>query len=320
MAATAYPATATPSAPASDEGLAAAIREIQKAAQLSADPKILMIPIASGDVKLDVPVAMLPTGDGKLGAVTLLETLKAANDFADQLRLRKAPGPDHRKGTAQHQSLQSFIDHANRFKAPNSAVWADPARRSLTSVLDYHQEGAKSSANWGRHRGIYECPLSEAWIAWGAGKPVTVDQDAFAALLDSRDRELGAGTLPGGGKAPDPAALITFASRLEVYSNASAKRERDPQTNKVRISFSEEKGVVGDVQPPTAFLINIPVFEDSNPGQLEVRLRVTVDDGEARFTYQIHAAGDVLRAAFDELCRNVRKGTELPVFVGTPET
>jgi hypothetical protein len=77
--------------------------------------------------------------------------------------------------------------------------------------------------------------------------------------------------------------------------------------------------VTGAVLPPPAFLIGIPVFEDGAVEQIEVRLRVDVQDGQAVFRLQIHAAGDVLRDAFDELCEVVAAATVLPLFHGTPE-
>ncbi len=227
--------------------------------------------------------------------------------------------PDRRTGTAKLQALASFVAHANRFKSGDSAVWADAVGRRLVSVLDYHPSGATTAPRWGQHRGLYECPLSEGWLAWGGGKPMALGQDDFAALLDSRDRELTSGKLPSGKDAPDPATLITLASNLEVYSTATAKRERDPNTGRLRISYSEDKGVNGTVIPPTSFLILVPVFRDGAHEHLEVRLKITVEEGHAKFSVQIHAAADVLAAAFSDICGRVGVETELPVFIGVPE-
>lgn len=299
---------------------AEAIREIQQAAALAQEPILeeLDCPDGKGG-KLTVPIAFVPAGEGKVAVHPLLEVMKQGAEFARAHRLSSAEGPDSRQGVAAHQSLTSFIDHANRFRADHSAVWANRAERKLVSVLDYHPAGAKSPAGWGRHKGLYSCPLSEAWQAWGGGKALELDQDEFAALLDSRDRELIGGTLPTGKAAPDPSALITLASNLEVYSTATAKRERDPNTGRVKISFSEDKGVSGTIVPPPSFLILIPVFEDGEAAPLEVRLRVVVENGQAAFHVQIHAATTILRQAFDGLCERVKSETQLPLFVGNPE-
>jgi hypothetical protein len=298
-----------------------AIREIQRLAIASAEGKIVAIKVPTGapGQTEDVPVLLLADGDGRTRAQPLIDEIEKAAGIAERRRLAKAEGPDKRQGNANLQALQSFIDHANRFKSKDSAVWANAEKRLLVSVLDYHPEGAESPARWGKHRGHYPCPLSEAWLAWGGGKALELDQDAFAALLESRDRELVSGKLPDGSTAPEPFALVSIARELETFSEAKAKKERDQKTGRVKVTYSKDQGVAGDVVVPKAFLIRIPVFQDAAPQLLEVRLNVTVDDAEAKFSVSIHAAGDVLREAFDAVCASVAQATTLPVFIGTPE-
>lgn len=299
--------------------LSAALTEFNRISTLASGVKVEQVPVNDGrGGTLSVPVAMLQA-EGGIEAHSMLDVLKEGTEFARLLRLSVADGPDRRIGVARLQSLESFIAHANRFKAVESAVWADAEKRLLVSVLDYHPAGCDSKAKWGKHRGAYACPLSEAWLAWGGVDGLVLSQDAFAELLDSRDQDLASGNLPNGTAAPSPAALISLANNLEVYSTAVAKRERDANTGKVRVSFSEEKGVMGTVMPPPAFFVFIPIFQDGGGLPLEVRLRVLVDGGHAKFAVQIHAASDVLRVAFGGLCDRVEGETSLPVFVGKPE-
>lgn len=295
---------------------AEAIKEVERLARQAAGPQTVVIEVPDGAGKT-TPIPILVNN----GVVApLQDAIRIAAKLARDLRANGAAAPGWREGTAEHQSLQSFINHVQRFKSPASAVWADPSSRRLVSVLDYHPVGAESQAAWGRHRGVYASPLSEAWLAWGGEKGLSLTQEDFADLLDSRDYELAAGMLPSSEKeAPTPASLITMANKLEVYSTATAKRERDPKTGRVQISYSEDKGVSGDVHPPPAFAIRIRIFQDSEPELIEVRLRVAVDAGHATFNLNIHAAGELLRAAFYGLCEKVRTGGDIPVFEGTPE-
>jgi len=294
-------------------GLAEAVKEIADLA--TAEPQVHELGTIGN---CPAHVVFLRDTQGGLHVRGLTDVLQSTADFAKRQRLEKASGPDRREGTANLQSLESFIAHANRFKSDESAVWADAANRKLVSVLDYHPKGSDAPAAWGKHRGVYPCPLSEAWQAWGGGRALKLSQEEFAALLDARDCELSGGKLASG-NAPDPSFLLTLANNLEVFSSATCKRERDPNTGRLKLSYSEEKGVSGTLAPPPAFLIRIPVFVDSEPDQQEVRLRVTVEEGHARFEVQLHAASDVLRTAFDGLCNDVAEGTQLPVFQGTPE-
>lgn len=300
--------------------LAEGLREFTKTAIGSAEPLVFQQAVDDGQGgKAEVPFIITRGPAGDLFTESLLSEVADATKWVTAQRLAKADGPDRRMGVAQHQSLLSFIEHALRFKGATSVVWANPAARTLTSVLDYHHAGHEAKPRWGHHRGVYPCPLSEAWKAWGAGGVLKLDQDDFAALLDRRDGELTDGQLPSGKTSPDPATLISLAANLEVFSTATAKRERDPNTGRVRISYAEDKGASGTVVPPPAFLVFIPIFEDSAPAPLEVRLRVTVEDSHAWFEIQLHQAATILREAFGELCDRVHQETGMQLFSGEPE-
>ncbi|MDE8453326.1 DUF2303 family protein, partial [Klebsiella pneumoniae] len=89
-------------------------------------------------------------------------TPMAASVF-DQYRTN----PLRRAGTATMLSLDSLIDHVNRFKDADTVVFADDSRSapSMTAVLDYHRAGASGDPRFGKHRSLYAFPLSDEWKA-----------------------------------------------------------------------------------------------------------------------------------------------------------
>ncbi len=298
------------------EGLEAAIDTLLDAGQAltSADERVINVIGEDKGTTIKFPVVILGN------EVRSLQTeARTANEVARATRLLNADGPDRREGTAVLQSVVSLCDHTNRFKGEDSAIWADASCRRIVSVLDYHRKGPVGVPRWGKHRGIYQATTSDAWIAWGAGKQLALGQEEFAAFLDARDREIVSGQLPNGKAAPDPSSLITLASNLETYSSAKAKRERDPNTGRLKVGFSSESGFLGDIMPPPSFLISIPVFSDGERETIEIRLHVAVVDATATFKIQIHAANDILRDSFKEISEAVRDATAIPLFVGTPE-
>jgi uncharacterized protein YfdQ (DUF2303 family) len=266
-------------------------------------------------------VAFLADGHGKVRVQSLGDIIAAARERADKERLLSAPGPDRRKGVANHQSLASLIAHANRFKDEHSAVWASAENQeaSLTVVFNYHSTGHDGRPRWGDHRATYDCPLSSAWKAWGGGAVREFTQEGLAKFLEQHDYELAQGTLPNSEKAPPPATLLTLADTLETYSTSKVKKEKDKATGRVRLSLEDDRGVAS-AAPPPSFLILIPIFEDSEAELLEVRLRVRVEkDGSAIFTLQIHDAERKWRASYQKVLDTVINKTGLPVYEGTPE-
>lgn len=301
------------------QNLPDAIRAIRDMAQQAASAKIEMLKVkdARGG-EIEIPVALTAAQGGGVNANALINVVQNAENLARARRLEAAPGPDNREGTARHHTLKSFMDHVNRFKGKNTVVWADGEEKALKSVFDYHPAG-EVGTGWQRHRGHYECPVSEAWRAWGEGEGRVLTQDELATLLDTRNRDLAAGDIYGQ-KAPDPAWMLSFLGNLESFAGAKCKASRDPNTHQRKLSYQRESGFAGDVVPPKAFLIEIPVFQGQDPRKLEVRLRAEVNsDGEAKFELRIHDAETEMESAFDDLCAEVEAATSVPLFVGTPE-
>lgn len=230
----------------------------------------------------------------------------------------RADAPRRRRGVATVQALDSLIAHVQRFKSPDSAIFADAAGRKIVAVLDYHPAGASAGPAWGDHRTLYACPLSPEWQRWGGGTARTMSQDQLVAFLDASDRDLHPGAEDADGKAyPTPSELMTMAATLEAFSTKKSTRTRSETGAK--LEFTSDEGVKSPVAIPRAFAIRIPVFSDSAPEAVEVRLRVEVKDGAPVFTLAIHDPEKVLRAAFEKLVKRVEDGTGCPVFIGTPE-
>lgn len=271
---------------------------------------------------LNVPVVLVEDG-GRQRVAVLADEVRKVQDLARDLRLRDAAGPDRRVGTINAQAFDSFCAAVLRFARPSSAIFANLDARTLVAVLDYNEPGADGKALWGQHRVVYPAPLSEHWGAWGGvDGHADMSQEDFARFLDSRDRDLTPerpANSPSDFNPPTPTKLITVAGQLETYTNNKVKRERDSATQRVKLAFSTDSGFLGDVVPPPAFAIKIPIFQDSEPVALEVRLRAEVENGEASFTFGIHAALEELTAAFRVLVSRAAERTGLPTFIGTPE-
>jgi uncharacterized protein YfdQ (DUF2303 family) len=305
-----------------NNNLQAAIKELTNTGAELAAPKVRNIDFTDDKgEKHELPVAFLPDGNGRVRIESLLPMLSQAEASTTRKRLENGVGPDRRKGTAKHQTLQSFIAHMLRFKDDDSAVWAFNASQdaTLVGILDYHRTGADGAPRWGSHRAAYNCPLSDAWRQWGEGRPRSFSQESFSEFLEARDFDLATGAMSTGTVAPTPAHMISMANKLEVYSSATAKRSRDPNTHRVLLSYQEDKGVAGDIQPPPVFAVSIPVFTDSEPEFMEVRLKVGIEGAKATFTIQIHNAEAIWRKSFEKVLSEVILKTGLPVYQGSPE-
>lgn len=273
------------------------------------------------DGELSTKVLVLPNGHGL--------TAHSVREFLDEVRQR----PERREGTAKLVELASFIDHVNRFKDADSAIFAvpDPKKPELAAVLDYHRAGT-GDPRFGRHRALYTFPISDEWKAWTGANGNPMDQATFAGWLEDRIIDVAD---PGAAFSSakkfaealnipsfaSPAKLLSLSRGLSVNVEEKATNRIDPATGETTIFFSAEHKDDGGapLAVPRAFLVQIPVFRGGTAYQLAVRLKYRVGGGRIAWSYEMHAADKALDDAFREACELAQEKTSLPLFYGTPE-
>lgn len=94
--------------------------------------------------------------------------------------------------TAKMTSVASLTDYLNRFKGPDSAVFAadDASHPSLTGIVDFHGQGAAASPQFGKHRAVYDFHVSDQLRAWSAisGRPLSHQE--MASFIDERQYDI----------------------------------------------------------------------------------------------------------------------------------
>jgi uncharacterized protein YfdQ (DUF2303 family) len=241
--------------------------------------------------------------------------------------------PERRKGTANLGTLQAFIDHANRFKDDDSAIFAsdDPKRPQLTSVLDYHRAGSSADPRFGQHRGVYTFPLSEEWEAWNKMDGEPMSQGVFAAFLESHAIDV-ADPATAAGSAVEYAKkqgveyvgasrLIELSRNLSITEHSKVTTATNLQTGEVQFSFvSEHRDETGQtVKLPGAFLLSLRVFRGGEAFQVVARLRHRKKESTVLFFYELWRTDKVFEVAFGDACTKAAAETKLPLFVGSPE-
>lgn len=247
--------------------------------------------------------------------------------------------PRHRHGTATMLSLDSFIEHVNRFKDGDSAVFANDDRDtpSLTSVIDYHPSGAVSPARFGKHRSVFAFPLSDEWKAWKQHDAEPMGMADFAAFLENRIIDVlyiipGEDSLPedvarlvdtlgGNDSVATPNKLMELARGLQINEAAVVQEAVNLSSGEgiVRFQSSHTDEHGAPVKVPSLFLIGIPVFRNGPLYRIAARLRYRKNGGRLTFWYELWRTDRTFDHAFSEAVERVKVETELPVLLGKPE-
>ncbi|NBB37661.1 DUF2303 family protein [Sphingobium yanoikuyae] len=249
--------------------------------------------------------------------------------------------PRFRHGTAAMLSLDSLIDHTNRFKDDGSMLFADDNRDapSIMSVLDYHPAGEAltTAPRFGKHRATFSFPLSDEWKAWTEFNKTALKMAAFAEFVEERiidvlhlipeedelSHDLQKFISACGGEAiiATPQKLVELSRGLKVNESSVIKEVVNLATGEGQILFSSEHSD-SNGQPlrvPSLFLIAIPVFRNGPLYRLAARLRYRKTAEGILFWYDLWRADRVFDHAFKEGCERAQVETELPLLFGKPE-
>lgn len=249
--------------------------------------------------------------------------------------------PSRRQGTARTATLASFIDLVNRHAAQESAIFADANWKApkFTAVIDYHQiaigkdaalaVGDDPLARFGKHRIVYEFPLSEAWKVWLAQDGMLLDQTEFAAFIEDHIHELSSPTQAEVNEAREkfkttvanPTDLIELSRGLEVLAGARVKNRVNLSSGEKQIVFeTEHKTADGnELTVPGLFVLNIAPFYQGEPMRLFARLRYRVAGGGLLWGYELYRPDLAIEQRVSDDLATVAEQTGLPTYHGSPE-
>lgn len=250
--------------------------------------------------------------------------------------------PLYRRGVACVHRLESLIEHANRFKSADSAIFAHEAGARINIPYDYHPAGPDpTKAGWGRHEAVYEAKASREWKRWIERGQQKMDQVDFAEFIEDNvadvmevpdflkggdaqtdaDKELLALVQKIEGRPCGPAKLMELSRGLKVFSQEEAAVEVKLDSGEARVVMSE-KHLGADKKPlsiPSMFLVSIPVFIGGPLWRVPIRLRYRKHGGSIVWFIQPYGEDRIRRVAFEEDCLRVSAETELPLFWGDHE-
>lgn len=237
--------------------------------------------------------------------------------------------PERRAGKAKVDTLQSFIDLANRHKDDHSVIFADTSlpEPKLTAVIDYHQ--TDHVARFAQHTIEYGFPITDEFKAWAAGNGKKFDQSEFAAFLEDRIAELASPLDTERSEYEEkfkvkigvPNEIVELSRGLKVYVNSQFKTATTLQSGEAELSFSEEhRDAKGDkLIVPGLFMIQVPAFDDGESLRIPARLRYRPAGGSVTWFYQLYRPDFWLRQQIKNDLERAAKETGLPAYEGAPE-
>lgn len=195
--------------------------------------------------------------------------------------------------------------------------WASPDL-SLRTIGNYSD---KEKAAWHDFGGEFKFPVSAEWARWAAGNKKPMDQKTFAAFIDDVAYELDWPEHYGQdgdetptiakrylaaieGKAAEPIDLIRLSRGLTVNIKKKVAESRNPLTGEGGIEImAEHANERGErIAIPALFFIRVPIFLDTAPALIPVRLRYWIeeinDSAKTKWQYELLRPEDFVKDTF----------------------
>lgn len=260
--------------------------------------------------------------------------------------------PLQRTGKAVLTDLDSLIAWTNRFKGDDTALFGQiQPEPKLISVIDYHGAGAPvispetgdPAANYGRHRAVYNFPVSEAWKRWLAIDGKALDKDVFGEFIEAQASDFLDPTPALLGKPGDQiedweqrmidiaakiqgrfgqyAAINLLSRELKIHEVGHIEVKTNRDTGEAQVQFlTEHRSPDGTpLTLPNLFMIAIPVFEEGALYRLAVRFRYRKAGQDVKFIASIYNPDAALRDAAREAMDHAQAQTDVPLMMGRPE-
>lgn len=158
--------------------------------------------IGAENLPAEIAIAVLPEG----------KSLVDLQPFVDGLR----DAPRRIEAAAKATTIEAFVDYLNRFKRPDSVVFASdaPGSASLLGVVDFHGQGPAADPQFGKHRISYGFPLSEQIKAWSEVSGKALGHAEMASFIADRQHDIATPPLDWMQVAPDRLALVLHLLNL----------------------------------------------------------------------------------------------------------
>lgn len=214
------------------------------------------------------------------------------------------------------QTVDSLCAYVDRFKTPDTMLFADMDANAIVSIVDYHvaqaavTDGVKQ-ANFLKHTARLHLPFSEEWQTWTKIDGQLMEQLTFARFLEENGSDV---------VAPPGADLLEVCRDLQAKRSVNFIKAVRTASENESFEYTDKTDLAdkGGIEVPTRFQLKLPVYFGEPPTELFAFLRWAVDPdkGGLKLGVKLSRAEYVRQAWFKRIVEEVGSRTGCPVVYG----
>lgn len=233
------------------------------------------------------------------------------------------------------QDVASLMNYVNRFRNPDSAIFADISSNTILGVIDYHTAAnmpagevgtpptAVPEARHTKHTASLTLPHSIEWATWMAIDGRLMSHLDFSNHLEENSMDiLPLGTMHDrlGEIIEDaPTTILELCRELQVKSSYGAAGEvRNGDYISVEMQKGDDVTTKKNVSLPVSIDLNIPVYFGEQPVHMIAFLRRRVEGGSLKLGIKLQRPEQARQDEFKRIVGEIEQGVMLPTLYGKP--
>lgn len=222
----------------------------------------------------------------------------------------KTSKPDTIRQVVTLQTADSLIAYVERFKTPNTVLFADIDTDTIVAAIDYH---GQTAADLVLHKSVLTLPRSLAWQRWDEIDGELLSQLEFARFIDEYTAHF---------ISPKPADLLELVNNIQAIEKVDFRAKTKINSDNVDFDIAASTEAFAHVQGekltiPTHFVISIPVYFGEERREIDVRLRWKKSQSEGlQLGVMILAKEETRQEEFKAVVNKVAAATNLTSIYG----
>lgn len=227
----------------------------------------------------------------------------------------------------QLQTVSAMISYLNRFKNPDSLVFADISQNRVLGVIDYHTgsstEATVPQAKHTRHTAGLTIPYSLEWQTWGSQDGRLMSHVDFANFLEENSMDivpLGVLKDSRGEIVEDaPTTILELCRELQVKGSYGASSDvRNGDYAKIEMQRGDDVSTKRDISLPVSIGLSIPVYFGEQSIYVNAFLRRKIDNGSLKLGYKLMRPEQARQDEFKRIVSEIEADVGLTTLYGKP--
>jgi uncharacterized protein YfdQ (DUF2303 family) len=206
----------------------------------------------------------------------------------------------------------SFSDYVNRFKTPNTQLFATVSVEGLEvqAIFDYH--APNHTPERCSFRAKFLAKYTPEWNTWTIKDRSGFSQLEFATWLEENAKLI---------VSPTGADLLELVKSLEAKQSVNYNSAIRLDNGSTRLNFEERieatsNTASGKMDMPATIKAGIAVFEGSDPYEINARLKYRLNGSKLSIWYETVQKHDILRVNIKELVKKIATATTIVPYLG----